>query len=75
MDYQTQQYKLLPLLATAYAMSFAGIYMMKKHVHVTTEIAEGNLDSLPEVERSIICVCVCMCVCVSVYSGIDPRCI
>ena len=29
MDYQTQQYKLLPLLATAYAMSFAGLYMMK----------------------------------------------
>ena len=66
MDYQTQQYKLLPVLATAYAMSFAGLYMMKKHVHVTIEIAEGNLDSLPEVERSI-------CVCVCVYSGIDPR--
>ena len=63
MDYQTQQYKLLPLLATAYAMSFAGLYMMKKHVHVTIEIAEGNLDSLPEV-----CVYVCMCVCVCVVA-------
>ena len=67
MDYQTQQYKLLPLLATAYAMSFAGIYMMKKHVHVTTEIAEGNLDSLPEVIEKYIYMCVCMCVCVCVY--------
>ena len=67
MDYQTQQYKLLPLLATAYAMSFAGIYMMKKHVHVTIEIAEGNLDSLPEVERSTCILCtVYMCVCVCI---------
>ena len=49
LDYQTQQYKLLPLIATAYAMTFTGVYIFRKHVEVRAEISEGNLDSLPEV--------------------------
>ena len=53
MDYQTQQYKVLPLLASAYALRFANQYMLKVYIHVTREIAEGNLDSLPEVYKLI----------------------
>ena len=53
LDYQTQQYKLLPLIATAYAMIFSGLELLKRHIEVRTEIAEGNLDSLPEVCDSV----------------------
>ena len=49
LDYQTQQYKLLPLIATAYAMMFAGQYIGKKNDQTISKVAEGNLDSLPEV--------------------------
>jgi acyl-CoA oxidase len=49
LDYQTQQYKLFPLLASAYAMKFASHYMLKMYSEVIGEISEGNLDSLPEV--------------------------
>ena len=57
LDYQTQQYKLLPLIATAYAMMFAGQYIRQKHEKVMEEIAQGNLDSLPEVRwRSLVTV-------------------
>ena len=53
LDYQTQQFKLFPLLASAYAMKFASQYMLKLYVGVTGEIAEGNLESLPEVYRPL----------------------
>ena len=51
LDYQTQQFKLFPLLASAYAMKFASQYMLKLYVGITGEIAEGNLESLPEVNQ------------------------
>ena len=49
LDYQTQQLKLLPLIASTYAFLQAGLYMLKLHFQCRAEIAEGNLKSLPEV--------------------------
>ncbi|XP_075794518.1 peroxisomal acyl-coenzyme A oxidase 2 [Pelodiscus sinensis] len=48
LDYQTQQQKLLPLLATAYALHFMNAYVNKFYSKGYTEIREGNFDSLPE---------------------------
>ncbi|XP_048781300.2 peroxisomal acyl-coenzyme A oxidase 1-like [Ostrea edulis] len=45
-DYQTQQYKLFPLLATAYAMYFTGKYAEDYYNEISSEIEAGNLDSL-----------------------------
>ena len=49
MDYQTQQYKLLPLLSSSYALRLMGVAMMIMFIQVRGEISEGNLESLPEV--------------------------
>ena len=49
MDYQTQQYKLLPLLSSSYALQLTGMAMMIMYLQVRGEISEGNLESLPEV--------------------------
>ena len=51
MDYQTQQFKLLPLLATAYAMTLTGQTITKMYNQFLAEAAEGKFDSLPEVNR------------------------
>jgi acyl-CoA oxidase len=49
MDYQTQQFKLLPLIASAYALILTGRDMLRVHMESRAEIADGNLESLPEV--------------------------
>ncbi len=49
MDYQTQQLKLLPLIATAYALKTSGMNMLKMFVQVQSEMRNGKFDSLPEV--------------------------
>ncbi|KAK7929885.1 hypothetical protein WMY93_006280 [Mugilogobius chulae] len=48
LDYQTQQYKLFPLLATAYAFTFVGQYMNQTYHRITGDITDGNLSELPE---------------------------
>ncbi|XP_056406303.1 peroxisomal acyl-coenzyme A oxidase 1 isoform X1 [Hyla sarda] len=48
MDFQTQQYKLFPLLATAYAFQFVGSYMNQTYHRITGDIQQGNLSELPE---------------------------
>lgn len=48
LDYQTQQYKLFPLLATAYAFQFVGAYMTETYSRITGNIDQGNLSELPE---------------------------
>ncbi|KAM8946790.1 peroxisomal acyl-coenzyme A oxidase 1 isoform 1-T1 [Pelodytes ibericus] len=48
MDFQTQQYKLFPLLATAYAFQFVGSYMSQTYHRITGDIHQGNLSELPE---------------------------
>ncbi|XP_020323990.1 peroxisomal acyl-coenzyme A oxidase 1-like isoform X1 [Oncorhynchus kisutch] len=48
MDYQTQQYKLFPLLATAYAYKFVGQYMNQVYHRITGDISQGDFSELPE---------------------------
>ncbi|KAL1006051.1 hypothetical protein UPYG_G00067240 [Umbra pygmaea] len=48
LDYQTQQYKLFPLLATAYAYSFVGQYMNQVYHRITGDISQGDYSELPE---------------------------
>ncbi|XP_069809763.1 peroxisomal acyl-coenzyme A oxidase 1 isoform X1 [Dendropsophus ebraccatus] len=48
LDFQTQQYKLFPLLATAYAFQFVGSYMNQTYHRITGDIQQGNLSELPE---------------------------
>ncbi|NXA55535.1 ACOX1 oxidase, partial [Nothocercus julius] len=48
LDYQTQQYKLFPLLATAYAFHFVGTYMKDTYRRISADIIEGDLSELPE---------------------------
>ncbi|XP_070595973.1 peroxisomal acyl-coenzyme A oxidase 1 isoform X3 [Erythrolamprus reginae] len=48
LDYQTQQYKLFPLLATAYAFRFVGSYMKDTYHRITGNIQDGDLSELPE---------------------------
>uniref|UniRef100_A0A8D2QS40 Acyl-coenzyme A oxidase n=1 Tax=Zosterops lateralis melanops TaxID=1220523 RepID=A0A8D2QS40_ZOSLA len=48
LDYQTQQYKLFPLLATAYAFHFVGAYIKNTYQRVSGDISTGDLSELPE---------------------------
>ncbi|XP_064180367.1 peroxisomal acyl-coenzyme A oxidase 1 isoform X2 [Anguilla rostrata] len=48
LDYQTQQHKLLPLLATAYAFHFVGQYMNRTYHRITSDISQGDFSELPE---------------------------
>ncbi|XP_031207649.1 peroxisomal acyl-coenzyme A oxidase 1 isoform X1 [Mastomys coucha] len=48
LDFQTQQYKLFPLLATAYAFHFVGRYMKETYLRINESIGQGDLSELPE---------------------------
>ena len=48
-DFQTQQYKLFPLLATSYAYWFVGQKLQKVYYAVQDELKSGITVSLPEV--------------------------
>uniref|UniRef100_A0AAQ6AC92 Acyl-coenzyme A oxidase n=1 Tax=Amphiprion ocellaris TaxID=80972 RepID=A0AAQ6AC92_AMPOC len=48
LDYQTQQYKLFPLLAMAYAFKFVGQYMKQTYHRISEDINHGNFSELPE---------------------------
>ncbi|KAM5274377.1 peroxisomal acyl-coenzyme A oxidase 1 isoform 4-T4 [Ctenodactylus gundi] len=48
LDFQTQQYKLFPLLATAYAFQFVGRYMKETYHRINESIGQGDLSELPE---------------------------
>ncbi|OWF46410.1 peroxisomal acyl-coenzyme A oxidase 1-like [Mizuhopecten yessoensis] len=47
LDYQTQQYKLFPLVATAYAYHFAGQAVQSNFLNISKEIEAGNLQQMP----------------------------
>ena len=53
MDYQTQQFKVIPLIATAYAMTVAGRAMFTMLFSYKAEAAHGKFDSLPEVSHTV----------------------
>lgn len=57
LDFQTQQYKLFPLLATAYAFQFVGQYMSQTYHRITGDIQQGNLSELPEVNLWLVSKC------------------
>ncbi|KAL8163195.1 UNVERIFIED_CONTAM: Peroxisomal acyl-coenzyme A oxidase 1 [Gekko kuhli] len=48
LDYQTQQYKLFPLLAAAYAFHLVGAYMKDTYRRITADINDGDLREMPE---------------------------
>ncbi|XP_077019999.1 peroxisomal acyl-coenzyme A oxidase 1 isoform X2 [Tamandua tetradactyla] len=48
LDFQTQQYKLFPLLANAYAFQFVGAYMKETYHRINEGIGQGDLRELPE---------------------------
>jgi len=48
-EFQTQQYKLFPLLATSYAYWFMGQKLQKVYYAVQDELKKGITASLPEV--------------------------
>ena len=52
--YQTQQFKLLPLLATAYTFSFTSVYMIQMFLEIQMNIAKDNLMSLSEVCMKLV---------------------
>ncbi|KAG7486680.1 peroxisomal acyl-coenzyme A oxidase 1 isoform X2 [Solea senegalensis] len=47
-DYQTQQYKLFPLLAMTYAFTFVGQYMKETYHRISGDISQGDFSELPE---------------------------
>ncbi|XP_020388750.2 peroxisomal acyl-coenzyme A oxidase 1 isoform X4 [Rhincodon typus] len=48
LDYQTQQYKLFPLLVTAYAFRFVGNFMRDTYHRITGDMNDGDYSQLPE---------------------------
>ncbi|XP_071134383.1 peroxisomal acyl-coenzyme A oxidase 1-like [Mytilus edulis] len=48
LDYQTQQYRLFPLLSTAYAFHFASTNMTETYERISKQIEGGRLDQLPQ---------------------------
>lgn len=49
LDYQTQQHKLFPVLAMAYAFTFVGQYMKQTYNRISGDIHAGDFSELPEV--------------------------
>jgi len=46
LNYQTHQYRLIPMLANAYAFHFASIHMSKQHQSLIEAIDQDNLENL-----------------------------
>ncbi|XP_052676453.1 peroxisomal acyl-coenzyme A oxidase 1-like isoform X2 [Crassostrea angulata] len=49
LDYQTQQYKVFPSLATAYALFFVSKTLKNRYLKTYAEIMKGNFKNLPEI--------------------------
>eukprot|EP01099_Mayorella_cantabrigiensis_P001461 TRINITY_DN1639_c0_g3_i1.p1 TRINITY_DN1639_c0_g3~~TRINITY_DN1639_c0_g3_i1.p1 ORF type:complete len:692 (-),score=149.44 TRINITY_DN1639_c0_g3_i1:253-2328(-) len=52
LNYQTQQYKLLPLLAIAYAFHFTKTEMMRMYYTMRSDLKAGKFSSLSEVHAA-----------------------
>lgn len=52
LDYRMQQYRLLPLLATAYAFHFTGRYMRNIYDELMRNIQSDDVSALPEVHAT-----------------------
>lgn len=49
LDYQTQQYKLFPIIATSLAYKFTAKWLWEKYHIVTSNLVRGDVNQLPEV--------------------------
>lgn len=49
LNFQTQQHKLFPVLAMAYAFTFVGQYMKQTYNRISGDIHAGDYSELPEV--------------------------
>jgi acyl-CoA oxidase len=52
LDYLSQQYKILPQLATAYAMAFTGRWMSNMFKKLNADFAKGDFSLLPAMHAS-----------------------
>ncbi|KNC54603.1 Acox1 protein [Thecamonas trahens ATCC 50062] len=52
LDYTMQQYRVLPLVATAYALKFTGLWMESLHDTLVAQMADGNFELLAEVHAT-----------------------
>ena len=52
LDYTNQQYKLIPLLASAYAFYFISQYILNLYGEVQSQLVSENIDLLPELHAS-----------------------
>lgn len=50
MDYQTQQYKLFPAIATVFALNSSASWLWDVYNSVSSELEQGDLEKLPEVK-------------------------
>lgn len=53
LDYQTQQYKLFPVIASSLVYNCAAKWLWDKYSAVTSQLDRGDLDQLPEVNCSL----------------------
>lgn len=49
MEFQTQQYKLFPAIATVFAIKSSATWLWDVYNSVTKDLDQGDLDKLPEV--------------------------
>ena len=52
LDYKTQQYALLPFLATSYAFWFTAFEIIKLYTRVQMEISDGNISNAQELHAT-----------------------
>lgn len=49
LDYQTQQYRLIPEIVKSYAFLFAGKHLLQMYTDVSAKVKKGDVDLLPAV--------------------------
>ncbi|KAI6653659.1 Peroxisomal acyl-coenzyme A oxidase 1 [Oopsacas minuta] len=52
LDYVNQQYTLIPLLSSAYALYFISQYMLRLYTKSQSHLAQDNIESLPELHAT-----------------------
>ncbi|XP_050434903.1 probable peroxisomal acyl-coenzyme A oxidase 1 [Adelges cooleyi] len=55
LDYQTQQYKLFPVIATSIAFRFAATWLRNVYDEVTSRLEQGDIKRLPELHAMACC--------------------
>ena len=54
LDYQIQQYRLLPLLSAAYCFNFASKYMLDAYEKAIDQMSREDFSALPEVSSLLL---------------------